>query len=354
MSLWTTRIHRGNVCFSVTYLLIPLVVVALIVGILEIIPANSYILLPGQALSVAPMISIKGYPTRPKSGRLYMVDVSVYKADHLLEQLLYSHLYSGADVEPAQNVTGGLSDQQYNQYNVQAMSDSIHQAEAAALSQVPGLHPTLAKTGPRVSLVFPGMPAAKKLRQGDVIEYVDGQRVHRAAQVGVLIRSLHPGAVVHMRVLRGKRLVTVAIKTIATTNGVPDKHGKTPLIGIYSSDQVNLPVKISIQPGDIEGPSAGLMFSLGIIQHIEKRDIAHGCRIAGTGTIDLNGNVGAIGGAKQKIIAAENSGAQYFFVPDVAANRNPARQYAHNITVVPVKTLPQALRFLKNLTPCDR
>ncbi|HEX6506719.1 MAG TPA: S16 family serine protease, partial [Chloroflexota bacterium] len=85
---------------------------------------------------------------------------------------------------------------------------------------------------------------------------------------------------------------------------------------------------------------------------LEPSDITHGCKIAGTGTIDFYGNVGAIGGAKQKIIAARNAGAKYFFVPDVPENLDPALAHRGSVTVVPVKTLHQALVYLSHLNPC--
>jgi PDZ domain-containing protein len=143
------------------------------------------------------------------------------------------------------------------------------------------------------------------------------------------------------------------VRTIASKNGVPDKHGKTALVGIYVQDQIVFPVKISIKPGDIGGPSAGLMFSLGIIERLQRHSITHGCTVAGTGTIDYQGNVGAIGGAKQKIIAARDAGAKYFFVPNVKDNLQPALSARGNVTVVPVKTLRQAVDYLKHIKPCN-
>lgn len=338
--------------FRLSWITIAILLVALAALVLELIPANVYILLPGQALPVDSMIAVKGYPPRHKSGQLYMVDVSLYHADHLLEELVYGHLQSGADIEKAQTVTGGLSDSQYNQLNVQMMSDSIKEAEAAALSQIPGLHPVPAKTGPRVLYLVPNVPADRTLRVGDVILSVDGARVHMVTQIGPLVRLHRPGDVVRFGILRHGRHMTVHVRTVPSNGSVPTKHGTIPLVGIYTQDQYSLPVKVSIDPGNIGGPSAGLMFSLGIVQRIEKRDITKGCKIAGTGTMDQAGNVGEIGGAKQKIIAAEAQGAQYFFVPDVRANIQPAMQNRHNITVVPVKTLQQALRYLSALKPC--
>lgn len=338
--------------FSLSYLTVPLAVLAVIVLVLELIPVNVYILLPGQALPVGPMISVKGYPPKRTAGRLYMVDVSLFKANRLLEELIYSRLQNGAEVEQAKTVTGGLSDTQYNRLNVQLMGDSIRQAEVAALRQVPGLQPRPAKTGPRILYILPSVPAARVLRAGDVILAVDGTRVRRATAVGALIRAHRAGQTVRLRILRRSRRLTVRVRTVAATNGVPTKRGKTALLGIYSEDQFTLPVKISIAPGNIGGPSAGLMFSLGVIQRLERRDLTRGCAIAGTGTIDGAGNVGPIGGARQKVIAAESRGAKYFFVPDVPENVRPARRAGGGITIVPVRTLAQALRYLATITPC--
>jgi PDZ domain-containing protein len=94
------------------------------------------------------------------------------------------------------------------------------------------------------------------------------------------------------------------------------------------------------------------MFALAIVQRLQQRDLAKGCRVAGTGEIWWNGKVLPIGGARQKVVAAEHAGARYFLVPDTPDNVGPARAGAHSIRVVPVKSLRQALQFLDNLKPC--
>ncbi|HEY8684840.1 MAG TPA: S16 family serine protease [Chloroflexota bacterium] len=335
----------------VTIILGIVLVVVLVIGTLEILPSNYYILLPGDALAVSPMISIAGHPARNRSGNLYMTDVTFIKADHLLEEL-YGRLNSGADLERSQQFSGGLSQTQYLKLNASLMTDSTHQAEAAALNTVPGYHPTFASTGPRIVFLVPKTPASRVLKAGDVVEYVNGQRVKRAAQVAPLVRKVRPGQSIQLGVLRKNRLIRLTVSTVRSTNGVPDVKGKTALIGIEVQDQLKFPVKIHINAGNIVGPSAGLMFALGIVQRLSPTDITHGCKVAGTGTIDFNGQVGAIGGAKQKIIAANNAGAKYFFVPNVKENLDPAMAHRGNVTVVPVKTLRQALAFLRQLTPC--
>jgi PDZ domain-containing protein len=328
-----------------------LVVILAALIVLWLIPVNDYLLMPGQALNVAPMISIPGHAIGHKTGRLLMTDVSLYKADHLIEEL-YGRLNPNTDIQPATQVSGNLSPSQYNQENAQLMTSSIQDAEAAALSMTTRYKPRYASTGPQIVFLVPGLPASKKLKVRDVIEAVDGHRTLRAAAIGPLIRSGRPGRLVHLLVLRHGSLRRIAVRTIPSTKGVPDKHGKTPFIGVQMQDQIQFPIKIAIQPGDIGGPSAGLMFALGIIQRLSPTDIAHGCRIAGTGTIDFQGNVGEIGGAKQKIVAAQNAGARYFLVPDVPNNLNPARAHRGSVIVVPVRTLRQALTYLNTIRRC--
>jgi PDZ domain-containing protein len=231
------------------------------------------------------------------------------------------------------------------------MTDSIHQAEAAALNATPGYHLQCSKQGPRVALTMPGTPAASRLKAGDVILSVNGHRVRCASEVSPLIKEMKPGQSVYMALIRRGQTLHIDVPTVPSTNGRPDKHGKTPLIGVYVQDQFVFPVKISINAGNIGGPSAGLMFSLGIVERLERRDLTHGCKIAGTGTISYNGAVGVIGGAKQKVIAAERAGAKYFFVP--TGNVQEARSAHDGVTVVPIKTLEQAIQYLNHVKPCQ-
>jgi PDZ domain-containing protein len=107
---------------------------------------------------------------------------------------------------------------------------------------------------------------------------------------------------------------------------------------------------LKIDPGNIGGPSAGLMFTLGILNRLSPTDLTHGHRIAGTGTIALDGSVGAIGGVKQKVIGAEWAQAQYFFVPYDGGNYDDARKdVGSHMMLVPVHTLADALAFLRGL-----
>jgi PDZ domain-containing protein len=123
------------------------------------------------------------------------------------------------------------------------------------------------------------------------------------------------------------------------------------LIGITVGSagvNVKLPFPVSINTQKIAGgPSAGLMFTLGVYNALTPGDITGGRVIAGTGTINLDGTVGPIGGVQQKVVAAELAGAHYFLVP--TGNYADAKAAAHGIQVVEIKTAAQAVQFLKSL-----
>lgn len=337
--------------FGLSWFVILALLVALVVVILELIPVNYYVLRPGQALSVAPMISIKGHPPVKTRGSLYLTDVYLSPVQHKLEELFW-RLDPNAEIDPAQAVSGGLPNNLFLAVNQDMMRDSEEAAEAAALSVATGYRPTFATRGPQVEVVMPGVPAARVLRSGDVIEVANGHRLHHAADLAPIVHRTKPGRAVHLTVDRHGHLLHLSVKTVPSSKGIPNKHGKTALIGVYVGQPLKLPVKIRINSGGIGGPSAGMMFALGIIQRLEHRDLTHGCKVAGTGTIDLAGTVGAIGGARQKIVAARGIGARYFLVPDNPQNVSDAMAGRGSVIVKPVKTLRQALAYLRTIRPC--
>jgi PDZ domain-containing protein len=159
------------------------------------------------------------------------------------------------------------------------------------------------------------------------------------------VQALRPGAPVTLLVSRpaadDDRTLHLTVPTIRLS-------GKAAIgIRLQPSLRADLPLKVTIDSGDIQGPSAGLMFALSIVNRLSPVDLTHGHKIAGTGTIDLFGNVGPIGGVKQKVIGARQAGAQYFFVP--VDNYAEARPYAQGITLIRVNTLQQALNVLHGL-----
>src|SRR5207249_1872442 len=118
-------------------------------------------------------------------------------------------------------------------------------------------------------------------------------------------------------------------------------------IGIDQAARITLPVKIAIKTGNIGGPSAGLAFALEVMEKL-RRDVDRGYKVAATGQIFLDGGVGPIGGVRQKIFGARQSGVDIMLVP-AGENAAVARRYAGSVRVMPVETFRQALRALATL-----
>jgi Lon-like protease len=112
---------------------------------------------------------------------------------------------------------------------------------------------------------------------------------------------------------------------------------------------VHLPIRVSIDANGVGGPSAGLAFALEVLQQLG-RNVDHGLKIAATGELYLDGQVGPIGGIEQKTIGARAAGVDAFLVP-AGQNATDARKYAHGLRIIPVESFQQALRVLATLAP---
>jgi PDZ domain-containing protein len=234
----------------------------------------------------------------------------------------------------------GSTQEQIQQENTQAMLDSQDQATAAALAQL-GIAPT--GTSVVVYAVPAASPASDRLAPNDVITEVDGVAVHTQAELRSEIAKVSPGDDVKVTYRRGTATAVTAITT-APAQG----DASRPMIGITTTEKRTYPFTVRIRISDVGGPSAGLMFALGIVDLLTPGQLTGGRTIAGTGTIDPNGVVGPIGGIQQKILGARSSGASVFLVP--AGNCADAKRMdSHGLELVRVSTLATALDALGKL-----
>ena len=217
-------------------------------------------------------------------------------------------------------------------------------APAVALRAL-GYHVKETGQGAVVLGVFGNAPAAGKLEDEDVIVAVDGRRVRSPEELRAAISRHRPGDRVRLTVLRGGKTVHIVVATIADPG-----DSSRPIVGI-SVDQaarIALPVKIRIDLGSIGGPSAGLPFALEVMRLLG-RDVTHGCKVAATGELALDGQVLPIGGAAQKAVGARRAGVDLFLVP-AGENVAEARKNADGLRVIPVNSFQQALRKLATAT----
>ena len=326
--------------FSSTTAFVAGLVLVAVFGALLILPGDDYIFLPDPAHPVAPLVHVPG-GTDPKVGGIYYVDILLRKAK-LYEQLL-GGFHEGADLYPASAVLppgGGEAERQ--QIDTEDMQNSQQVAAAVAL-RAAGKQVTTTPIGAKVADVFADTPAVGKLEQDDVITAVDGQPIKASADLFAAMAKHRPGDTVTFAIRRAGAAKVVTIRTARDP-----KSGRA-IVGVIPEDAVNihLPVDVTINAGNVGGPSAGLAFALGIYEELG-HDIVRGHKIAATGELLPDGSVGPIGGIKQKTIGAREAHVDAFLVP-AGENAQEARRYAHGLRIIAVKNFPQALRALATL-----
>ena len=292
---------------------------------------------PGPARDVEPLIRVDGHAVYASRGHFLLTSVYFNQAT------VFGAL--GAWLDPARAVLAehdvlapGQTQKEEFQVALSEMDTSKIDAAIVALTAEAG-YPNRHGKGALVERVYEGTPAEGKLFAGDVIVSVDGEQVEGPDDVGRHIRSAGVGRTLTftVRPLGDSETRTVRLGP-AKASGVD-----RPIIGV--TIVANFPFPISIDSGQIGGPSAGLMWSLGLTDLLTPGDLTGGGKIAGTGTISLDGAVGPIGGVEQKVEAAEQAGAAIFLLPEDDAPA--ARSVADGIMIVPVRTYREAVRYLE-------
>ncbi|MCW2861363.1 MAG: peptidase lon domain protein [Actinoallomurus sp.] len=296
-------------------------------------------------LGKAPLIQITGAKTYPSTGHLNFVTVA-YQGGPGNRIDLFTALRGWLDptvaIVPEEAIfPKHVSTKKVEQENTEEMTSSQEAATAAALRE---LHmPTT--TTVIVDSVQPGMPAAGKLRAGDEIVAVDGKKIKQVPEVSGVISGHKAGERVKFTVRRGGKEIPVEVTTVASTDKTA--AGK-PVVGVVLREKFTFPVTVKISVGDVGGPSAGLMFSLGIYDKLTPLELTGGRFIAGTGTITPEGQVGPIGGIQQKMVAARDAGATVFLTPTQNCGDAVASK-PKGLRLVRVDTMHSALQSLSAL-----
>jgi len=315
-----------------------LAAVAAVAGGLYVIPSDHYLILPDRARPADPLVRVPGEKKGEESGGIYMVDVLVRKASVL--ERIFPGIEEGSSLVPAEQVNPvGVSDAQRRQSSLNEMSRSQQIAAAVALRSL-GRKVTIQPNGVEVTLIRPGFPADGKLEIGDVIVRANGAGTRTTRELTDIMRQVEPGKAVRLVVDRGDGREEV---TVATRADPEDPKRAVFGVQIQQSADIELPVAVKIEAGNIGGPSAGLAFALDIVDELG-RDLDHGKTVVATGAIRLDGKVDPIGGIEQKTIGARQAGADLFLVPD--ANAAEARRYADGVRIVAVSNFNEALTTL--------
>jgi PDZ domain-containing protein len=332
--------------FTPLRLLAVLAGLALLAGVvLYLVPSGDYLLLPDRAHLVAPLVQVQGGKDPTGNGGIYFVDVFERRAS--MFESLFPWIHDGATLVPASLIVPpGVSDKAERQADLRAMSVSQQVAAAVALRRL-GYKVTVKPSGVIVSALDDRSHAVGKLEPSDVIVAVDRKPTPTIPKLRTQLAGLEPGATVTLTVRRGGAERTVAVKTIPDT-----VDSKRAIVGFAPEQaaQIKLPLKVSIDAGNVGGPSAGLAFALEVMAELGHK-VTKGYRVAATGQIELNGDVTPIGGIRQKVFGVREAGADVFLVP--VGNAADARRYAHGLRIIPVKSFPQALHALATLPPKD-
>jgi PDZ domain-containing protein len=314
-----------------------------------------YALQPGEAQAVdgaGGAVAVKS--AHPGSGDLFLTTVALQNRVTLWNRL-FSFAHPDTQLVKKTDLTGGANPAQFAQQSQQEMNDSELFAKVAALRRL-GYPIAEHGDGALIEQVGASTPAEGKFEPGDVIKKIDGKPVAVATDATTDIRSHQPGDVVSFQVSRPgatPSTVTFNVQPIPCGSSCPDSPAR-PLIGItLATDQLHfdLPsqVGLTVDAGQIGGPSAGLAFSLGIVDALTSHRITGGHKVAVTGTIDPEGRVGPVGGVVQKTIAVERAGIEYFLVPPDEYAGATRQAKGHHLTVIKVATLDDALNFLKTI-----
>lgn len=304
------RTSRGTLAALVA------VFVGLLVGAVGNIVHLPYaILQPGPAANVlgqdsagkADLIAISGEKTYPTTGSLDFTTVRVnggpgYPVN--VWDVLGAWISGNQEVYPVDALfPPAQSAKDVAAENTAEMVDSQQEAAAVALTKLGFAVKQVVKVGQIAATA----PSGDVLKVGDVITSVGGTAVTDSASVRAAIQKVAPGATLAIGVVRAGKPVSLEART-----GAADDRT---VLGIVLAIDFRFPFTVKIDVGDVGGPSAGLMFSLGIYDKLTDGSLTGGADIAGTGTIDATGAVGPIGGIRQKMVGARAAGATWFLAP---------------------------------------
>jgi len=322
-----------------------------------------YTLSPGSSRATEPLISVDGAPTYDAPGNVDFLTVSLREATPV--ELLAAWINPAVDVKSREDILGKQSPEENQKLNLQMMSDSKDAATYQALHRLGYDIPT-SGSGAVVASVQEGSPADGTLKIGDVITSVNGQTVALNSDLVKVVGSQPPGTVLTMEVTtldlpelqaaqaEGAEGVTSAepgtTRTVEVTLGARADDPSKGFLGVSTFTRnlsFDFPVKVTIDSGRVGGPSAGLAFTLGLLDVMTPDSITGGLKIATTGTMSLDGTVGPVGGVHQKVVAAKREGVELMLVP--SSELDEARRYADGLRIEPVDNLDQALQVLSTV-----
>ncbi len=336
-----------------------ILVLALLVVASSLISMPYYSLSPGNALPVSHMLAIPGKSLHPLHGQVLMTDVEV--AQVTLLGYIVDHFESHVALVKSDELIGPGPASELNGEAMVEMTEAKLTARVEALRQM-GYSVPEQNAGAVIWMVLKPSPSWGKLTPGDIVTAVNGRSISTANELADAISAERPGSTATLTFTTvnqligsgGKRSpnphysqVKIVIGKRPPTLGGANNTG---FIGVvpFTQGVYSLPFAVNLSTGMIGGPSAGLAFTLGILNALNGSDLTGGKIVAATGTIRPNGAVGPVGGVREKTIAVERAGATVFIVPREEYNSAVSVASKH-LKVVAVTSLTQALSALHRI-----
>jgi len=323
---------------------VPKTVWSLIIVVVSIMPfglmkTDYYFMAPGPPYQWD--IEIEGAEFYDYEGNLYQLTVRRDEANYFT--YIWAKVDNSVDLYSREVILPkGVTPQELSEISMQNMKTSENVAIAVALDSLDYEIETQGD-GVLVVGILDDSPVAGKLLKEDLITSINNEEIKSTTEFIALLRTYEIGDIVSIGIIREGIKKSIETKLIEHID-----YENEPMVGFLAStpnQRFVFPISIDIDTGNVGGPSAGLMMALNVYNSLIENDITNGIKVAGTGTIEIDGSVGPVGGVKQKVIAAKNAGASLILVP--TANFNDIKSYIDDDTnIVPVDTFKHSLEVI--------
>ncbi len=283
-------------------------------------------------------IAIDGAESFEYEGNLYQLTVRRDEANYFT--YIWAKVNNSVDLYSREVILPkGVTPKQLSEISIQNMKTSENVAIAVALDSL-NFEIETQGDGVLVVGILEGSPVEDKLLKEDLITSINNEKIKSTTEFIALLRTYEIGDIVSIGITRNDKNISIETKLIEHID-----YKNEPMVGFLAStpnQRFVFPISVDIETGNVGGPSAGLMMALNVYNSLTQEDLTNGTKVAGTGTIEIDGSVGPVGGVKQKVIAAKKAGSSLILVP--TANFDDAKSYIDEDTaIVAVDTFTQAL-----------
>tara|TARA_B100000945_G_scaffold321196_1_gene334397 strand:+ start:3137 stop:4201 length:1065 start_codon:yes stop_codon:yes gene_type:complete len=324
-------------------LLVTVLSIFIVIGSLTFVKTDYYFMSPGPPYQWD--IEYGNIENYEFNGNLFQLTVRRDEANALI--YAWSYVDKSIDLYPREVILPkGVTPDELSQISIQNMKTSENVAIAVALTYI-GYDIGSKGDGVSVVGILDDSPVKDKLQRGDLLNSINGIEISSATEFIATLRRYQIGDVISIGVERDfdgeRKNIEVQTKLIEHV-----EYEGEPMVGFLATtvnERFDFPFEVDIKTGNVGGPSAGLMMALNVYNNLIPKDITNSLVIAGTGTIEIDGSVGPVGGIKQKVIAAKRAGAELILVP--TANFEEALPMATESTdIVAIDSFEEALKVI--------